>query len=266
MAIDLSTIATGIRLKPPKVVIYGVGGIGKTSFAAGAPKPVFLFTEEGQGMLDVKRFEPRKNDPVLKSWTEIIECLTSLYNDKHDYETVVIDTIDFAEPMLWKYTAERYNKSDIEAFGYGKGYLYAVDEARVLFQWLDVLRNDRNMAVVIVAHSETKKFESPDVESYDRYKLALQDRLAAFVRNWSETLLFANYKTVVVKDDEGFNKTRNRAVGVGERVIYTEERPAFWAKNRYTLPFEMPLSWAAFQNGIVIPETKEPKPKTKAKA
>jgi hypothetical protein len=258
MAISLSTIATGARMKAPKVAIYGVGGIGKTTFAAGAPNPIFLFTEEGQGRLDVARFEPRPKDPVLKTWTEIIDCLTSLYSEAHDYGTVVLDSVDFAEPLLWRYVAEKHKKADIEAFGYGKGYVYAVDEARILFQWLDALRNDRNMAVVLVAHSQTKKFESPDAETYDRYQMRLQDRLAAFVHDWVDVLLFANYKTAVVKDDEGHNRERTRGVGLGERVIYTEERPAWWAKNRYGLPFELSLNWTAFQNAIVVPEPAKP--------
>lgn len=267
MAISLSSITSGVRMKAPKLILYGVGGIGKTTFAAGAPKPIFLFTEEGQGSLDVARFEPRENDPVLKTWNEIIEGCKALYNEQHDYQTLVLDSMDFTEPLLWRYVADKYKKANIEAFGYGKGYVYAVDEARILFQWLDALRNDRNMAIIILAHSETKKFESPEAESYDRYKLRLHDRLANYVHDWSDVLLFANYKTTVVKDDEGFNRERKRGVGVGERVMYSEERPAFWAKNRYGLPFELPLSWAAFVDGIVVPKpTKQPKPTRQAKA
>lgn len=253
--IDLNSIRRGPRIKPPKVVLYGVGGIGKTTWAANAPSPIFLFTEEGQGSLDVARFELRDNDPVLRSWQELLDCVSALYSQDHDYGTVVIDTLDFAEPMLWEYTAAKHGKDNIEAFGFGKGYGYAVDEARQLFQGLEALRNERGMAVVILAHSETKRFESPDVESYDRYKLRLQDRLAAFVHDWSDALLFANYQTHVVKDKEEFNKERRRAVGQGKRVIHTQERPAFWAKNRYGLPPELPLDWSEFQSAIVVPET-----------
>lgn len=260
MAISLSTIRRGVRVKAPKIVVYGVGGIGKTTFAAGAPDPIFLFTEEGQGLLDVPRFEPRENDPVIRSWPELIECVQSLYNEPHDYQTVVIDTLDFAEPLLWQHTARRHAKDDVESFGYGKGYVYALDEARILFDWLDVLRNDRNMAVVILCHNQTKKFEAPDAETYDRYQLRLQDRLAAHVHYWADALLFAAYKTHVVKDKESFGNERRRAVGVGERVLYTEERPAYWAKNRYGLPPEIPLNWHAFQSGIVVPPSSVPEP------
>lgn len=259
MAISLDNIVGGVRIKPPKIVLYGVGGIGKTTFAAGAPKPIFLFTEEGQGSLDVKRFEPRPNDPVLRSWGEIIECLSFLREAEHDFETIVLDTMDFAEPLLQRYTAERWSKTDIEEFGYGKGYVYAAEECRNLLAWLDLLRTERKMAVVVLCHSETKKFESPELASYDRYKLRLHDKVAAIIHDWADALLFANYRTHVVTDKEAFNRERKRAVGQGERIIHTEERPAFWAKNRYGLPPELPLSWKAFQDAIIVPEP-QPQP------
>ncbi len=261
MAVSLATIRTGVRIRPPKVVLYGCGGIGKTTWAAGAPKPVFLFTEDGQGMLDLPRFEIRDNDPILRSWEELMECVYILHTGEHDYQTVVIDTFDFAEPLLWKHTAKKYGKEDIEAFGYGKGYAYAVDEARILMGWLDALRRDRNMAVVILCHSTTQKYHNPDSESYDRFSLNLQERLSEFVRSWSDCLLFANYRTAITKDKEAFNQEHRRGIGQGERVVYTQERPAYWAKNRYELPLELPLSWSAFQEGIVVPETPTKKKK-----
>ena len=250
MAIDLSSIATGTRIKPPKITIYGVGGVGKTTFAAGAPNPIFLYTEEGQGTLDTARFEPNPGDPVIRSWGQLLECVAALYEGEHDYQTLVLDSLDFAEPLLWQHTAQKHNKDDIEAFGYGKGYVYAVDEARPLFDGLDALRNDRGMGIIIIAHSDTVKFEDPEAATYDTYDLRLHKRLAAFVDYWSDAVLFANYKSHVVKDKESFNKERIRGVGSGERVLYTEKRPAFRAKNRYGLPPQIELSWSAFQQAI----------------
>lgn len=255
MAISLDSIKSGTRLKAPKIVIYGVGGIGKTTWASHAPKPVFLFTEAGMGKLDVKRFELREDDPVLLDWVEILSCLQFLHENEHDFQTVVLDTIDFAEPLLHRFTAAKHHKESIEDFGYGKGYVYAVDEARELTRWLDALRNDRGMAIIIIGHSDTKKFEPPDDESYDRYKINLHDRLASHLHDWSDAFLFCKYRTTVVKDVEGSNpkggeRTRARATGIGERIMHTEERPAWRAKNRYSLPPELPLEWIAFQNAI----------------
>ena len=269
MAISLSTIATGRSLKPPKVIIYGVGGIGKTTWAAGAPNPIFLCTEDGLASVDVARFEPRQNDPVLRTWEELLNCCSALHTEEHEYQTVVLDSLDFAEPLLWAYTCAKHGKESIEAFGYGKGYTHAVDEARGLTRWLDALRTDRGMAVVLICHAETKKYDCPDTESYDRYRLRLHDKLAAHFHDWSDALLFANYRTVVVKDEKNFGKQRKRGVGVGERVLFAEERPAFWAKNQYGLPPEMELSWMAFQNAIALhtsPQQPTNKKKKAAKA
>lgn len=252
MAISLSSITTGVNLKAPKIVVYGGDGIGKTSFAAGAPKPIFAFTEDGQGSLDVARFPG-----LIKTWVDIVGCAEVLYNEEHDYQTFVLDSIDFAEPLLWAYTAAKGGVADIEKFGFGKGYGYAVDEAMVLFGWLDLLRDHKGMAIIIIGHSEIKKFSPPEAEAYDRYKLQLQERLANKIHSWSDAVLFAQYKAHIVKDKEAFGNERKRAVGTGERVLYTEERPAFRAKNRYGLPPEIPLSWGSFQNSIVIPETKQ---------
>jgi hypothetical protein len=254
MAVSLESIAKGQRLLPPKVVLYGVGGIGKTSFAASAPRPIFIMTEEGQGSLDFERFELRPEEPVVKTWQEIIDCVTVLASEDHDYQTVVIDTLDFAEPLLHTHTAEKYGKADIEAFGYGKGYGYALDEFRVLLTGLDWLRNKKGMIILLLAHCESKKFENPDSDSYDRWKLRLRDNLAALVHDWSDALLFCNYRAYIVKEDAGFNKERSRGVGQGERVVFTEARPAWQAKNRYSLPSELVLPkeqpWMVFQNAI----------------
>jgi len=247
MAIDLSSIVGGQRVLPPKVTVVGVGGIGKTTFAADAPNPIFLNTEEGQGLLDIERF------PLCETWADVIGCVAALHGE-HDYKTVVLDSMTFAEPMLHAHCCEKYNQTDISPrkgdFAFQRGYDVAVDEAMDLFRGLDSLRTKHGMGVVIICHAEPVKFESPDAETYKRYQPRLQGKLSARLHDWSDCLLFANYKVAVVTDEEGFNRERKRGVGTGERVLYTEERPAFWSKNRYGLPAELPLSWASFQSAI----------------
>lgn len=240
----LDNVQTGVAFKPPKIVVYGVGGVGKTTFCAAAPNPIFLFTEEGQGNLDVARF------PLAKSWADVLAAVGTLYTEDHDYQTLVIDSIDFAEPLLWDHTAQAGGKENIEDFGYGKGYGFAVDGARELLSGLDALRDEKGMAIILIAHSDVVRFENPEGEAYDTFDLRLHKRLRETVDYWCDAVLFANFKQAVVKDKEGFNKERARAVGSGERVLYTERRPAFRAKNRYSLPPQMPLEWDAFANAV----------------
>ncbi len=199
MAITLKSIAAGASLKPPKIAIYGVGGVGKTTFASQAPKPIFLCTEEGLGSLDVARFEPRTNDALIRSWAELIECLDVLLKESHNFKTVVIDSLDFAEPLLWDHVCKVDKKPDIEAYGYGKGYIRATNEARQMILRLERLRAQKQMATVLVAHSHVRRHERPDSEGYDRYQLRLHQKLADYIHDWVDALFFANWKVRIVR-------------------------------------------------------------------
>lgn len=106
------------------------------------------------------------------------------------------------------------------------------------------------MVCILIAHTEIKRFDSPETEPYDRYQPKLQTRSSALVREWCDAVLFANYRTIVKKDDVGFNKTVSRGISTGERLLFTSERPAYMAKNRYNLPESLALSWSAFETAI----------------
>jgi hypothetical protein len=110
--------------------------------------------------------------------------------------------------------------------------------------------------VVQIAHTDIKRFDSPEHDPYDRYVIKLHARAAALLQEHSDVVLFANYRISTVKADVGFNKKVSRAVGSGERVIHTVERPAFLAKNRYDLPDTLALEWSAFAQAM--PETLHP--------
>ena len=80
--------------------------------------------------------------------------------------------------------------------------------------------------------------------------IKLHTRAAALLQEHSDVVLFANYRISTVKADVGFNKKVNRAMGSGERVIHTAERPAFLAKNRYGLPETLSLDWQTFAQAM----------------
>ena len=128
--------------------------------------------------------------------------------------------------------------------------MIAAQKWRDVLDGLNALRNDKGMTVILLAHTAIKRFDSPEVEPYDRYQPKLQERSSSVVREWADAVLFANYKTIVKKDDVGFNKTSNRGISTGERLLFTSERPAYMAKNRYGLPDSIPLNWADFSNSI----------------
>lgn len=240
MAISLASLKRSTALTPPRILVHGVAGSGKTTFAAAAEGAVLIPTEDGLGTLQVDHF------PLAKTFGEVMEALAALYSEPHDFKTVVVDSVDWFEPLIWKQVCAENKWGSIEEPGYGKGYVAALDLWRQYLDGLNALRDERGMTVIQIAHTDIKRFDSPEHEPYDRYVIKLHARAAALLQEHSDVVLFANYRISTVKADVGFNKKVTRALGSGERVLYTAERPAFLAKNRYGLPDTLPLDWQAF--------------------
>lgn len=232
--------------KPPRILIYGPQKIGKSSFGALADNPVFTQTEDGLDAIGASAF------PLSHSFSEVMKNIEELATQPHEFKTHVTDSLDWLEPLIWKETIARSPYGDkgkkietIEDYGYGKGFSFAMDVWKEYMDALDYLRSERGMAIVQICHAQIRKFENPETDIYDRYELKLQKQAAAKIMEHSDIILFANYYVGVKKEEKAMSKEgRKRAVGTGERVLYTEERPAFMAGNRYSLPAEIPFDKA----------------------
>lgn len=219
---------------PRRVFLYGVQGVGKSTWAANAPEPIFLPTEEGLNDIACSKF------PLLSSSQEIMQAIKELYMEKHDFKTVVIDSLDWLEQMIWDHVREKDGAKIFD--DYGKGYVIAVSKWRTLISALDALR-EKGMAIILVAHSKIERFEDPETKSYDRFVPRMHKSASAVIQEWCDEVFFATYKTYTTETKEGFGKERVQAFGEGERVMRTSERPVCMAKNRLNLPYEMKLDW-----------------------
>jgi hypothetical protein len=254
MAISLASLNRTTALKPPRILVHGVHGVGKTTFAAGAPHPAFLLTEDGLGTLEVSHF------PLARTFDEVMQALAALYTEEHAFKTLVVDSVDWLEPLVHARVCKDQGWSSIEDAGYGKGYVHALDLWRQYIEGLNALRDDKGMTIVQIAHTDIKRFDSPECEPYDRYVIKLHTKASALLQEHSDVVLFANYRISTVKSDVGFNKKVTRALGSGERLLHTAERPAFLAKNRYALPDTIALSWATLAEAMphgILPDPKE---------
>lgn len=245
----LSKITTGRIKKSHLLVIHGPDGVGKSTFAADAPKPIFLGAEDGSNNLNVTRM------PLLTDYQMFMRGLAELVNEKHDFQTVVVDTLDWLESLVFLDVCKEHNAKNIEdyavkALGFAKGYLFALERWKEVMTLLTRLREERSMNVICIAHTTIKKFEDPATPSgYERYQLKLRSSAgadaAALWREYVDNVLFANYLTTTTSED------KKRGFGDGTRVLYTERRPGWDAKNRLGLPFQLPLSWQDFAEAAV---------------
>lgn len=238
-------IIRGKQLGAKKVCIYGPEGIGKSTFAAQFPNPLFIDTEGSTKEMDVARFEKPN------SWQMIFEQIRYIKAHPTICGTLVIDTIDWAEMLCIEFICANYHKDGLESFGYGTGYVYVREAFGKLLNRLEELI-ERNIHVVLTAHAQIRKFEQPDeLGAYDRYELKLGKKTGSqtspLVKEWADMVLFANYKTQSVAVDKKGQK--HKAQG-GRRVMYTAHHPCWDAKNRHNLAEELPFEYGAIAHCI----------------
>jgi len=239
------------KILPRRIMIYGTHGIGKSTFGAMAPAPIFIQTEEGLGDIECHKF------PLSETYEDVQNKLSALYAETHEYKTLVIDSADWLETLIWAEVCRRGSQENIEEFGYGKGYMLAVDLWREFLEGLNALRSQRGMTVILVAHAKVENFKSPDSEPYDRYSPRLDKRASPVLQEWCDEVMFASYKVFTKQIDGGFNKKITQGIGTGERVLRTTERPSHLAKNRLNLPEEIPLNWEAYSQHLPQNQTEK---------
>lgn len=244
-------ISRGKVERPQKVVLYGIEGIGKSTFAAKFPDVVFIDTEGSTLRLDVARTDK----PT--SWTMLLDQVKYFRSNPHLLKTLAIDTADWAESLCVEHICAKAKTDGLEGFGYGKGYTYLEEEFGRLLNLLEEVI-EAGVNVVITAHACIKKFEQPDeLGSYDRWELKLAKKCAPLLKEWADMVLFANYKTYVVNvDGQGAQKGKNKAQG-NARVIFTSHTPSWDAKNRHDLAYEIPFDYSSIAHCIPVLSAKQ---------
>ena len=235
-------LITGVEDKPKKIVIHGSPAIGKSSFATEFPDPIVVQTEDAGGLISAPRF------PVCKTLKELIEQIDYIVSgEAGEYKTFVLDGLKFTESLIADYVCP---KLGINGLGDDADYGNSPSFSEAMSLWYklrDRLQNvlDAGMNVVMVSHSTERNVKDPRVSEYESTTLDLikwgkYDPSKLF-ECWSDVVLYVAPKVFTKSDDTGIDGKRITAMGTGERIIYTEKRPAFLAKNRFKMPPELPF-------------------------
>jgi hypothetical protein len=240
---------------PQRWTVYGPEGVGKSSLFSYAPNPLWLDIEDGTAHLDVTRY-PFRDGPdghVPQGYAEVLGAIDDLTRAPHGYKTLVIDTADRLEALMWKYIVDRDNAgaggklTSVESYGYGKGYQVALDEWRNLCSRLDRLRTTRGMSIAFLAHSVIRTFKNPEATDFDRYQLAVQEKAAGFLKGWSDVVGFLRFEEGV---NDGPKGSRAKGWSSDQRILCLSRKAAFDAKGR-GMPAEVEVNldnpWAAIQ-------------------
>lgn len=233
-------VTKGKQIAPWKWMLGGTEGVGKTTFGATCPSPLFVSCEEGSNELDVARVSVEN----FADFTATIDALTADargFEREHELPqvaTVVIDTVDALEGMIVDYLCVENKWKDIEAPGYGKGYVAVHAVWRDVLARLERLQRATRVNILSIAHVHVKKYTPPDSEPYDRFDIKLNEKSSAILREWHDAVFFAQHEVVVAKAN---GESKKRGFATGDRVIRTEETAAWRAKNRYGLPATMKL-------------------------
>ena len=233
----LEQIHSGRRHCPPRLMIYGIEGVGKSSLAAQAPRPIFIPTEDGLDQIDCESF------PLARSYEDVLECLTALASEEHEYQTVVVDSADWLERLIHDHVCKQYGAKSIEKVdgGYGKGYVHALTQWREVIDALRYLREQKGMIVVVLAHSKIERFTDPESTAFDRFSPRLNKNATALLCEWCDAILLATREHGAAKGEKSG----------GQRILRCIGTPACVAKNRYELPEILPLSWPALMDSLV---------------
>lgn len=243
----LSQVTVNPKIKPPRIVIHGKPGVGKTSFAVDADGVLFMPLEEGLGKLKVAHLAKPG------SYADVMSALWELRTDPHDHRVLAIDTIDKMEPLVWQAVCEEGGKTNIEDFGFGKGYTKADFCWQEFFKALDDLMTIRNMTIIVLCHNEGRMIDDPVIGAYNHFTPKLHKRANALLTEWADIIGYLDTERVAV--DKGDKRETRTSQSTGQRVLHLEDQGAFVAKNRYDLPpmIQIPKErpYQAFRNELI---------------
>jgi hypothetical protein len=228
------------KMEDLSIFLYGLPKIGKTTWASNAKNALFILPEPGANFLEVYKY------PVFE-WQDILNAAHELKTEKHNFKTVVIDTIDIAYRLCTAYICQKRKISHPGDLRYGKAYEAIREEFMNLLTSLSHLP----YGLIMLGHSQRKEIQSRRTDKVFSVNVPnLPDKIRADIEAFADLIMYADYKYVV--DEKG-----DRLL---TRVAYTQTTTDCITGDRTgRMPDVMPLDFKAFEDAFHNPTNKKGK-------
>ena len=227
---------------PPRILLHADHGIGKSSLAAAAPNPLFIQTEDGLDNIEASAL------PLCTSYNMMLEQLGQVITEDHDFNTLVIDSLDWAETIINQHVCLEGGKKSLSDFGYGAGFQATLECFGEIITALNAIRKTKGMIIILIAHSQVKTYQNPLGSDYDQHRIKLRDKNSELFLEWVDLAGFMHFQTFAKTDDKkkgGFSTGKAKAIGGTERVLSCSPSAAYVSKNRYGITDDIALPSAA---------------------
>lgn len=235
MAFSMNDITKGVQKMPRKVIIYGPPKLGKSTLAGATKSALMIPTEDRVAHIKCDK------TPVVQKYSEIMDVFNFLLTEKkHPYKRVIVDSLDWLEPILHRHICESKGFKTItddhnKETAFQKGLKYhAVEGWKTFLHNCDVLR-ENGFDVIIVAHSHTITVNPPTSDSYDKSVLKIDKNALSVIEEWADVIAFYTQEIFVKTDDKSLSK-KGKAVSANRRILHLSgESPAMINGNSFGL-------------------------------
>lgn len=231
----LNLVKYNDEVKPPRMIFYSFHGQGKSTLAASAPKPLFIPFEDGLDELRPASY------PLCKSYSSLISYLKEIYSEKHDYQTLVLDTLDALEPIVDQQVKDEFHIKSLSDLNFGEGWNQVVKKFVIIANSLDKIRIEKRMNIIILSHAVIEHVKNPLGIDYDRFKLRVRDKNANVFADWAEMVGFLHSPVETNIEVGAFGRETVKGIGGMQRVLSTYESACFNCKNRFGITEDIPI-------------------------
>jgi len=231
-----------------RLIILGEKKIGKTTFGADSPKPIFIPTEDGCSSVDGLDFFPKQT-----TYQGIIDCITTLGKEEHEFETVVIDTLDGVVEMLSdEVTKTDFDNKPLKFNNYLAGNKVVAQKLKRFIDMLDRLREEKGMRIILLCHTGTSNVKNAEGDDYIKTTGYMGKYTWGLFANWADRIGSAGYEFIIrnaVDGPSGAKKGKAHQRG-DERFLWfngTATRDAGLRVGFELKESKMPFSYKAYK-------------------